>query len=204
MKTSRQQILELIEKQQLLTASEISRILHMTDANVRHHLTILEKRKEIQSAGIRPQTGKGRPAKVFSLSQKAKGNNYDLLCSALLNILLKQSPRQKKHILHQLSEIISGKIQAQINASSPLPQRLYDAIHHLNKFHYMARWEAHHSSPIIIFENCPYINIIDLHSELCKLDVLILTNLLRSPVYQTCKLEKDPRGVMHCQFKLEI
>ena len=204
MKTSRQQILELIGKQQLLTVSDISKILHMTDANVRHHLTILEKRGEIECTGMRPQTGKGRPARFFSLSPKAKGDNYDQLCHALLNILLNQSPHKEERILLQLSENLIGKIQEQINYSSPLSQRLYDAIHHLNKFSYMARWEAHHTSPIIIFENCPYISIIDKHPELCKLDVHILTNFLRAPVYQTCKLKKDKRGAIQCQFKLNI
>jgi predicted transcriptional regulator len=41
-KTSRQQLFDYIKNHHIVVTAEISRALNMTEANVRHHLTILQ------------------------------------------------------------------------------------------------------------------------------------------------------------------
>jgi len=204
MKTSRQQILDLIRTHQLLTVTDISNVLRMTKANVRHHLSILEERGEIEAIGVRHPSGKGRPAIIFSLSQKAKGDNYDQLCHTLLDFLFSPGEWENDIILEQVVNLMIKKVLEEINKSMPLTQRLFEIITYLNSNHYMARWEAHHEAPIIIFENCPYRTILDAHPELCKIDQLILKKLTKSQIHQISKLSKDKRGILQCRFVLNL
>jgi len=67
---------------------------------------------------------------------------------------------------------------------------------------YQARWEAHKQAPHIIFENCPYIAILENHPELCSIDAELLSELLGEEVDQLSKLEKDARGLAHCRFRI--
>ncbi len=204
MKTSRQQILDLIRTHQLLTVPDISKVLHMTKANVRHHLSILEERGEIEAIGVRPQIGKGRPAILYSLSQKAKGDNYEHLCHTLLDLLFSSEEGETDRILEQVVNRMVEKVQEDMDKPMPLTQRLFEIIAYLNRNHYMARWEAHHEAPIIIFENCPYRNILDAHPELCKIDQLILKKLTMSQIHQISKFSKDKRGILQCRFLIKI
>ena len=204
MKTSRQQILEYIHKQQLVTSSELSKALHMTSANVRHHLSILEQRGEIERVGHRSQPGKGRPMTIYGLSEQSKGNNLDRLCSALLDEISGLEASDQEQFLSRIAKRLTQEFERTPGRPSALTQRLYDTIQMLNQFRYQARWEAHHASPVIILEHCPYKSIIEQHPEICQMDAQLLNEMLGIPVEQTAKLAADKRGAIQCRFRLQV
>jgi len=156
----------------------------------------------VEIVGEQPPRGRGRPRHLYSLSQKAKGHNLNGLAHTLLEEHLNDLTSQQKQdrIGNIAAQLRSGKECT----SGNLNQRLLDAIQHLNKLNYHARWEAHADAPRVLFSHCPYNAIIDEHPELCQMDVHLLKSMLDITVRQISKLQKDNRGVRWCVFALGV
>jgi predicted ArsR family transcriptional regulator len=202
-KTSRQRLLDYVQTHQPVSAVEIGLALHMTGANARHHLSILEEQGRVEMFGQRKPKGKGRPTNLYSLSEKVRGQNLDKLAHALLKEMLGGLPQEEQggalqRIADRMSE--GTPTEAARKTNRTLTRRLNDTIRFLNDQNYLARWEAHAESPHLIFGNCPYAAILSDHPELCQIDVHLLESLLDSPVELIARLERDPRGAPHCVF----
>ena len=208
MPTSRQRILDFIEKNHVVTAAEISSALAVTQANIRHHLSILQDHGLVKVIGKRPPQTKGRPSLLFSLSSKYKGNNLEILLSALLseinrgqsaviNILLAGVARRVAVLDRGTSKNINCT-----DSSQQLTLRLLSTIEQLSELNYRPHWEAHSEGPQIILGSCPYLNILDQHPELCIFDKYLIEELIANPVEQIAKLNKDERNIPYCMFRV--
>ena len=209
MKTSRQRLLEYIQTHRVVTVEDLSRALRMTRANARHHLGILREQGVVELVGQRPAKGKGRPAQLYSLAEQTQSHNLDRLVSALLQELFSSQPVDSQTLAFRtlarrmLAEQPSEPGYQDKTSSSPnLTQRLYAAVRQLNDFNYQARWEAHALAPQMIFGHCPYASILPQHPEMCRFDGVLLEEMLGCAVTQTAKLESDPRGTVHCIFRV--
>jgi len=210
MKTSRQRLLEYVQAHRVVTVEDLSRALRMTRANARHHLAILREQRVVDLVGLRPAQGKGRPAQLYSLSEQTQRHNLDHLVSALLQELVLSKPDNVQHSAFRdlaqrmLADALpeSGSQGAPPRLHPNLTQRLYTAVRQLNEFNYQARWEAHAMAPRLIFGHCPYAAILPKHPEMCRFDGVLLEEMLGSTVTQTAKLEPDPRGAVHCVFRV--
>lgn len=201
MQTSRQRLLAYIRSREVVTAAELSRALKMTPANARHHLSILEQEGLVEAAGDRPRKGRGRPAKVYRLSEGALGHNLDRLAGILLEKMLEnRSPAERATALREIAERLKG---TEGDKPGSLSGRLYSTIQRLNEMNYAARWEAHAESPQIILGHCPYASILPEHPELCRMDAALLEALLGVPVQQTARMATDLRGAKYCRFHVE-
>lgn len=206
MKSTRQRILDYIENRRVATTADLSRALHVTKANVRHHVANLLEQRLIEISGERAQAGRGRPSRLLSLADRTLGDNLDRLSSALLRELFEGQPEAKQQaLLRRLAEALTGtnedSTEQSKSANQPnLARRLVAAIQQLNRLNYQARWEAHSESPKVIFEHCPYAKIISEHPELCQMDAILLEHFLQTPIQQTEKLARDPRGATYCEF----
>ncbi len=199
MTSTRQRILDYLENHRTVTAEELSHVLHMTAANVRHHLAILRRRGLIEIISERPPKGRGRPTKVFSLSHQTIGENLDLLSSVLIKEAMgSKKPEEQKEFLRHIARLLIGKTK---NGGS-LTQRLFQAVRRLNEINYQSRWEAHAEAPNLILEHCPYLSIIKEHPELCLMDACLLEEILGVSVEQTAKLARDTKGGTYCMFKI--
>jgi predicted ArsR family transcriptional regulator len=197
MQNTRQRILDYLGAHKTVTAVELSHALHITAANVRHHLAILLEREQIEAAGERDPKGRGRPAKTYCLSQRARGENLDALAKALLKEGLDAlEPREQENFLKRLAL----RLQGGTKAKGSLTQRLYQAVRRLNEMHYQSRWEAHAEAPHLIFEHCPYRSILPDHPELCRMDASLIEVMLDRPAEQTAKLAQDANGATYCIF----
>ncbi len=142
---------------------------------------------------VNNREGRGRPEKMYSLSQAALGDNL----SALTNALLTEAgsglniEALASHILN------SGQF---INL--PIAKRLVILVEKLDEMHYQARWEAGAEGPRVIFGRCPYAKVIDGHPELCKMDAALLEKALGRPVSQSPKNETIGRGL--CPFIFRV
>ena len=126
MQNTRQQILAYLEEKPAAAPNEISRALHMTAANARHHLGLLVEEGFIEVIGKRGAKGRGRPARLYVLAHQAMETNIDRLVEALLQLLLRDSASGQP--FQALIPILFGKIPP---ASNTL-QRLNQAVQKFN------------------------------------------------------------------------
>jgi predicted ArsR family transcriptional regulator len=200
MKTSRQRLLEYIQNHRIVTSRELSRALKMTAANARHHLSILEEQGLVEVVGERPPRGRGRPARLFSLSAQALGHGLHELSAALLDELLSEKgDSQGQETLDRIAQRLVGS-KAEDESDGSLTRRLYHGIQRLNELGYQAHWEAHAEGPQVILGRCPYASLLSDHPELCRMDAALLEELLEIQAVQTAKLAVDRNGERFCMF----
>jgi predicted ArsR family transcriptional regulator len=193
MTTARQKILTHLKKTRTASAREIARALKMSAPNVRHHLTVLCSDGRVEMVSVKPHGGRGRPEKVYSLSDAALGDNLSVLANAVLT----EAGSKLK-----MDAVARHILDAGQFAGLPLTKRLALLLEKLNEMHYQARWEAGRAGPRVIFGRCPYSRIIDLHPELCKMDGAMLEAMLERPIAQSLKNDVRLHGA--CPFLFEV
>jgi predicted ArsR family transcriptional regulator len=179
--SSRQKILNLLDATSEATATELSRALGVTPADLRYHLSKMVEEGLVTASNPKPTGRKGRPARRFSLTSKTSKSNYDLLASVLLEAIADHlSDEQRNHLLQS----VAGQIKGSYKPQGPPGARLVQAVDRLNSLNYQARWEAHADGPRVIFEHCPYAALRPDHPELCRLDTNLIENMLNAAVEQ--------------------
>ena len=183
---------------QIASAIDIGHALHLTAADIRHHLAILEAEGIVEVTRQRPSIGRGRPSSLYQLTRQASSNNLGGLSSALLVDTL-QSIRdtERKVFFNRLARRLIDNHYSPARRAS---QRYLQAIQQLNRMNYQARWEAHSDAPRVIFSHCPYAVILPEHPELCAVDIELVGILLNSPISQTARLQPNPHGIPECIF----
>ncbi len=200
MKSNRQRILDYIEEHRAATSTELSRILNLTTADVRHHLSQLRKQGSISASGYRLTHQRGRPATLYTISASMSRNNLDILSHALLaEISNNCSPDEYLLALKSLAKRLAP---ANNDNAINLTRRVYFAIDYLRNLNYDASWEAHSRSPRLILGHCPFSSILDQHPEMCQLDSYLLEILLGQPLDQIEKLSIAARDLPYCVFIL--
>jgi DeoR family transcriptional regulator, suf operon transcriptional repressor len=199
---SRQKILNYLRRQMVATATEISKALRVTPANIRHHLSRLLLDGLVEVSGLRLEGARGRPHKIYSLSRLAIGDNLSALSSVLLAEFVDNLPVDEQAArLHRLVDGLFPNLPPE--RAGHITRRLAATVEALNLMRYHARWEAHAAGPRLILEQCPYATIIADHPALCSMDKLLIERTLSQRVEQLAKLERNERGVPVCLFALE-
>lgn len=191
--TARQKVLAHLKKTRSASAREIARALKMSAPNVRHHLSVLRSDGRVEFVAVNNREGRGRPEKMYSLSQAALGDNLSVLAEALL---VEAGPKLK------VEGIARRMLDSSQFANMPITKRLALLIEKLNEMHYQAHWEAGADGPRVILGRCPFAKIIENHPELCKMDAAMLEMSLARPVVQFSKNELSARGL--CPFVFRV
>ena len=191
--TARQKVLAHLKKTRSASAREIARALDMSTPNVRHHLGVLVSDGRVEVNAVYQHGGRGRPEKVYSLSQAALGDNLSVLAGALLD---------EKINLEAIGERIALSQGLVGLANQPMPKRLSALVDKLNEMHYQARWEAGAEGPRVILGRCPYAKVIDAHPELCKMELALLEKAIGRPVLQSARSEVIGHGLCPFIFKV--
>ena len=189
--TARHKVLAFLTRTRTASVREISRALKMPAANVRHHLRVLVSDGRLELASVREREGRGRPEKVYSLPRAALGDNLSVLADALLM----EAGSQVR------GEALAQRLIGESNfASQPVVKRLNLVVEKLNQMNYHARWEAGREGPRIIFGHCPYAAIIEKHPELCKMDAVMLKELMGQSAEQLSKIGQEKS--LSCVFAM--
>jgi len=197
--TARQKVLTYLAKNRAVSAAQIGRALKMSAANVRHHLSVLCSDGRASIVGQTKQDGRGRPVKLYGLSQKLMGDNLALLLDVLLDEFIGgMSPSKREAALMAVARRML-EVSGSIGLNIPIAKRLTLVLEKINEMKYQARWEAGAEGPRVIFASCPYAAIIEKHPELCKMDATMLAAYLNSDTRQTAKIEK---GMGVCIFAI--
>ena len=194
--TARQKVLAHLKKTRSASAREIARALNMSAPNVRHHLGILVSDGRLEVASVHQHGERGRPEKMYSLSQSALGDNLSILADALLA----EAGGSEQGVNFQ--RVANRILDPNQFTNLPIPKRLSLLVDKLNEMHYQARWEAGSEGPRVIFGRCPFAKIIERHPELCKLDESMLEMALGRPIAPFTKSESSTRGL--CPFAFRV
>lgn len=193
MTTSRQRILTHLKKTRSASAREIARALKLSAPNVRHHLSVLCSDGRVEISGVHNREGRGRPEKVYALSEATLGDNL----SALAHAILTESSSSLK-----IEAVASHILEAGQFAGQSMKRRLSLLVEKLNEMHYQARWEAGAGGPRVLFGRCPYARVIAAHPQICKIDTALLQNVLERDVSVVKKNETPGKGT--CPFIFQI
>jgi predicted ArsR family transcriptional regulator len=191
--TARQKVLAHLKKARAASAREIARALKMSAPNVRHHLSVLCSDGRAEFIALNNRGRRGRPEKMYSLSQAALGDNL----SALANALLTEAGSGLN-----VEAIASRILNSSQFVNLPVAKRLVLLVEKLDEMHYQARWEAGAEGPRVIFGRCPYAKVIDGHPELCKMDTALLGISLGRPMIRLQKNETGARGTCPLLFQV--
>jgi predicted ArsR family transcriptional regulator len=196
-KSTRQRILDILTFREEATSAELSRALALTKADIRYHLSRMVEEGLIVCSNPKQQGKRGRPARSFSLTSKSFQNNYDLLSSALLTVLIDHfSDANANKMLNLVAEQLSGDFKP----GGPPGKRLVQIVNQLNLLKYQARWEAHSTGPRVIFEHCPFATLRPQHPELCRMDAHLVENFLDERVALIESSSHLPGGI--CLFTI--
>ena len=200
--TARQRVLAIVRRRKVATASQIGQALNMSAATVRHHLSILTGDGRLVSQGSIVSTRRGRPQKVYRLSERVLGDNFALLAEGLLETYFGQmTEAELQTAVQALAATLSDHI-GRPDSSLPAPKRLVQLIEKLSTLHYEAGWEAGAHGPRVVLGHCPYAAIIARHPELCRMDAAMLGRQLDAEAVQLSKIEPGRAGSVHCVFEL--
>ncbi len=184
-------IVEYLQKNQSATAAELAQALIVTKGDVQYHLKLLEQEGSIRrlQQTVQRHKGRGRPSILFQLLPQAQPDNLAGLASALLEVLLPDSDHEwdtaQSAALERLARVLFGSQEI----LPSLTQTLNQVVARLNRYPYQARWEARRVGPCILLKNCPYVQILPEHPELCKLDQYALQLLLQRPVQMDARID---------------
>ena len=193
MNTSRQKILSHLQKTRSASAREIARALKLSAPNVRHHLSVLCSDGRVEMTSTHNREGRGRPEKVYSLSQAALGDNLSVLLQAVLSAA--GSTLSMEAVAHLVLD------ESQFTGLS-INRRLALLVEKLNEMHYQARWEAGGSGPRVVFGRCPYVQVLEGHSEICKMDEILLKKALERDISALRKVELPGKDI--CPFIFQV
>lgn len=178
--STRDEIFDYLSRHSYGSTGEISLALNTSAQNIRYHIAKLIKTGVVQVVTETSPSSKsaGRKRKLFCLSTQTYQNNYATTLNAFFKVHKELSNAESFESI--LRSIAQKMFPANAFFSSPI-ERLNQAIRQLNNQHYHARWEARFNGPNIIFHNCPYAALLQVHPEFCNLDCLILEHLVGIP-----------------------
>lgn len=191
MQATRQRILDFLSSRGSASSLQLAKAFGMSAQNVRRHLHILEQDGRVTALEKQPGERRGRPQERYALTPESQGDNLAGLSSALL---AGTGPAG----LRRLARRMAG--EAPKTAAGG--QRLVAAVRQLEPQGYRPHWEARPDGPQVVLGHCPFAAIIEKHPELCRMDGLMLQELLGAPTEQVSKLQPGPQGTPQCIFRI--
>lgn len=175
------------------TVKELSEKLNLTKADIRYHIKKLIKSNTVKSISSESSLSRGRPAARFILVESNLTGNLLELLNGFFEI-----HHNDPDLYLILGKIIADKMQ--ISPEKNLLIQLNNLLPKLNERSYKARWETHLSGPVIFFHNCPYRMILDNYPQLCEMDRIILSTILKKQIIQTHFCFEEKTKV--CRFRI--
>lgn len=186
MQETRQQILNILQKQGSVTIDTLVRETDLAVATTRHHLTLLERDGLVVSEKARQKVG--RPRLVYSLSQQGQENfpkEYHRLSSYILTEL------KAEHGSDGLNPLLRRIAQRRLAERAPhlegrsLEERSEILITVLGEEGFVTTWEQVGGKSLLIQHTCPYQVVVFQHPEVCQLDTELISGAMGVPAERT-------------------
>jgi len=196
-----QLLLALLEHKSGLGADELADLLDISRSAIHQHLSVLENGGLIEKL-VRPSTG-GRPSHAWRLTDEGVDlfpKQYALFSGLMIQTLKKSlGPEGLIEVLRQLGRDIAEEVAPRLRDKS-VAERIEATAGIMRELGYQARAikDDRHALPMIDARNCVYHQLAREHSEVCELDLALLSSLLgRDIEHVECML----RGGEACRFR---
>jgi predicted ArsR family transcriptional regulator len=201
MHSTRQQILEYLQRHGRGTVKEFGELLGLTSTGIRQHLTVLERDSLVEAHEERGKVG--RPTLVYSLTGKADSlfpKTYDLLASVLLEEIRAGQGNDKLHkMLHQVAKRLASPYEDRVRGK-PLSERVGEAAAILEEQGCMTDWSQAEDGDYFIDEyTCPFPKIAEHDRSVCALHVEFVGILAGGDARLTRSLMRGERA---CTYRV--
>ena len=170
MQTTRQQILEHLQRHGRATVKELGQVLHLTSTGIRQHLTVLERDGLVVAREERGRVG--RPTLVYTLTEKAESlfpRSYDALATALLKeIRASEGSERLYELLHRVAQRMAESFWERVQGKS-LAERVEETAAILKEQGCLADWEQRDGEFFLHEFTCPFPKVAKEDSAVCTL-----------------------------------
>jgi predicted ArsR family transcriptional regulator len=201
MQSTRQQILEYLQRHGRGTVKELGGLLGLTSTGIRQHLTVLERDGLVEAREERGRVG--RPTLVYSLTEEADElfpKTYDLLAIVLLEEVRASEGKEK---LHQLLQGVARRLAAPYAgrmAGKPVEERVRLTAGVLEEQGCVVDWSRGDDGDFFIDEyTCPFPKIAESDRSVCALHVEFVRALTGGDTRLTRSLMRGERA---CTYRV--
>jgi len=198
--TTRQQILEHLQRHGRATVKELGQLLRLTSTGIRQHLTVLERDGLVLASEERGRVG--RPTLVYTLTEKAETlfpKGYDELAIALLEeIRAEEGSERLYQLLHRVAQRLAESFWERVQGKS-LAQRVEETALILQEQGCLVDWEPRDGEFFLHEFTCPLSKMAKQDSSVCTLH-LELVRLLTGA--DTRLVRSLLRGERSCTYRI--
>lgn len=195
----RKSILDTLSRQGPLPVREIARAVQCSEMTVRYHLAVLARSSCITAASQRPRQTVGRPQLIYGLTENAceeLPKHYSGLAMELLGEITALVGRKKTRLLlHRIGQRAAGHVSAKGDAEA----RIRQTARWLSARGYMADWKKQDGQVRLRVHNCPFRQVVRSYSEVCEIDLAMLSALLG---WDPRAMQCHPSDDAVCEFVL--
>ncbi|MFQ6028561.1 MAG: helix-turn-helix transcriptional regulator [Dehalococcoidia bacterium] len=182
---TRQQILDLIQREGSLTVEQLAQSLGLASATIRRHLDILQRDHLVSFQQVRKKLG--RPEYLYSLTEagyeSGRRDYQKLLCLLLTNLRSIESPTEKPNlvqsVLHQVADQLSAAylVDAGTATAETRTNKLEQA---LTDIGFAPEISKQSGQLTIRLCNCPFRAAALCDESVCLIDRRLIQNILGS------------------------
>lgn len=196
--STRQQILEHLQRHGRATVKELGGLLGLTSTGIRQHLTVLERDGLVDAREERGRVG--RPTLVYSLTEKADAlfpKTYDALASLLLEEIRSSEGNEGLHeFLRQVAERMAAPYSDRMEGK-PLAQRVRETAAIMEEQGCVVDCRQADGDYYIDEFTCPFPKVAQLDHAVCVLHVDFIRILTGADTRLTESLLRGQRACSH-------
>jgi len=187
---TRERIIALLLQRGSVTTADLGRELGLRPAGIRRHLEAMLAAGEVaaRTQQVRGARGRGRPARVFRLTDSARAregtHTYDDLAAAALRwIAARDGVQAVAEFAAQRVAALEGRCRTAVAAAGDDPMARADALAAaLSAEGYAASASAIHSGGQLCQHHCPVAQVAAEFPQLCEAETQVISRLVGSHV----------------------
>lgn len=201
MKSTRERILQTLLRNPRTTILELAEAVGINPISVRHHLTNLQMEGLVEAEEERH--GVGRPHMVYLLTDEGREHFPTRYLRLTTRLLAQMKEKLPGPLVGELfSEVAMGLAEEyreqlvglSVEARLDLLKKL------LAEEGFVVEWEKQGSDYLIHEITCPYLQVGQMHPEICTVDQTLISKMLAVPANKVqCVLS----GAAHCTYLIQ-
>jgi len=200
MQTTRQEILQHLQRNGRATVKELGQLLGLTSTGIRQHLTVLERDGLVLAHEERG--GVGRPTLVYSLTDKAEAlfpRSYDELANNLLEEIRASEGRERMYqILHRVAERMADAYWERVQGKDTA-ERVKETAAIMQEQGCLVDWTENDGEFLLNEYTCPFPKVAKQDSSVCALHVDFVRRLTGA---DTRLAQSLLRGQRACTYRI--
>jgi predicted ArsR family transcriptional regulator len=200
MQTTRQEILDHLQKHGRATVKELGQLLGLTSTGIRQHLTVLERDGLVLAREERGRVG--RPTLVYSLTDKAESlfpRGYDELANTLLEELRASEGRERMYqLLHRVAERMADVYWERVQGKN-VAERVKETAAIMQEQGCLVDWTEKDGEFLLDQYTCPFSKVAKQDASVCALHVDFVRRLTGADTRLTQSLLRGQRA---CTYRI--